>query len=288
MTVAIGVSFDLLGTLLEVYPSAGAQYGIDMKRFLQKKGVHQPNVDLDILERNYFRALRTELRKDRAKWIAEGMGDDKMMPIGGTTEESVSKFWSRVVDETFNDNGAFCNNDEKIMSVLQESRKSPEWNEFLKGVADRFATPEPYRWLPEALPTLTALHEWREKKLVYGIQCAAPAILTNSDCRLLTVISDMVKRDSNKPLIGPLYSADMIGLGKPCPQGIFLAGRASQVTSMQHWIHVGDTEEDCLAAQRAGCHFLPCSPTRGPEWTRLREMLEEVCSIVKGTATVAV
>ncbi|ORC87313.1 uncharacterized protein TM35_000221120 [Trypanosoma theileri] len=287
MAVTIGVSFDLLGSLIAVHPSAGHQYAIDMVKFLEKKGIREPNINIEILDANAFRALKTELTNDRAKWVSQGLGEAKMMPIGGTTEESVLDFWSRVIHRSFDDDGAFCNYDKRVMSVLQESSNSPEWNEFLKSVFERFATPEPYRWLPEALPTLSALEEWRGHKHSRGIKCTPPAILTNADYRFVSVVKEMVKQHSNKPLIGSLFSADRVGVGKPSARGISLASKASGVTSMKHWIHVGDGEEDRLAAERAGCHFLHCSPTKGPEWARLRGMLEEVCGSVDKRVSVA-
>ncbi|ESL07976.1 hypothetical protein TRSC58_04329 [Trypanosoma rangeli SC58] len=287
MTIRVGVSFDLLGTLVDVYPSSGHQYAIDLLHFLAEKGLDSPSTNVDKLEEASSKCLRAELRKDRAMWEAQNLGAAKEMPIGGVTKESVLDFWSRVVDATFTADGSFCNNDETIMAIIHQARNTGEWGEFLKSVVQRFATPEPYNWLPESLPTLKALNQWREAKLSLGIECEPPTVLTNSDYRLVSVIREMVRRDGEEALLGPVLSADTIGVGKPSPRGLELARTMSRVTSGSHWIHVGDTSEDQVAAQRAGCHFVSCLSTKGPVWEELQAKLEEVCNAVQSYSSPA-
>ncbi|RNF01663.1 hypothetical protein TraAM80_06831 [Trypanosoma rangeli] len=287
MTIRVGVSFDLLGTLVDVCPSSGHQYATDLVRFLAVKGLDSPSINVDMLEEASSKCLRAELRKDRAKWETQNLGAAKEMPIGGVTKESVLEFWSRVVDATFTADGSFCNNDETVMAIIQEAHNTAEWEEFLKSVVQRFATPEPYGWLPEALPTLKALKQWRETKLPLGIECDPPTVLTNSDYRLVSVIREMVQRDGEEALLGPVLSADNIGVGKPSPRGLELARTLSRVTSKSHWIHVGDTSEDRVAAERAGCHFVSCLSTKGPVWEELRAKLEEVCNVMQRSSSPA-
>ncbi|KEG13549.1 hypothetical protein DQ04_00941130 [Trypanosoma grayi] len=282
MAVRIGVSLDLLGTLVEVYPSTGYQSAIDMNRFLQKKSLREVPMNVGVLERNFVRAFKTEVSKDRAKWVAQGLGEASEMPIGGLTKESVADLWCRIVNATYDRNGDFCNHDATVMSVIQEVRDTSEWKRFLQGIVDRYATPDPYGWLPEALPTLRWLKQWRETQMPPNIQCDPPAIVTNSDHRSLTMVRAMVERDGDAALLGPVLTADVIGAGKPSPKGILLAAKASGVLSLRHWIHVGDAEEDRVAAERAGCHFCLCSKTQGPVWSELRAKLEEACNSAVG------
>ncbi|RNF24295.1 uncharacterized protein Tco025E_02584 [Trypanosoma conorhini] len=280
MTVRVGVSFDLLGTLVEVYPSSGHQYAVDIRRFLSKKGVEFPPIDVEKMEEASTKCLKEELQRDRAMWEAQKLGAGKEMPIGGLTKASVFDFWGRVVDATLASDGDSYNNDEKVMAIIRQARNTPEWTEFLEDVVQRFATPEPYGWLPEALPTLKALKQWRETQLPLGVACDPPTVITNADYRLVDMIREMVKRDGEDALIGPVLTADTIGVGKPSPRGLELARTKSGVTSARHWIHMGDTTADRVAAERAGCHFLSCSSKRGPVWEELRQKLEEICGSI--------
>ncbi|KAF8279503.1 hypothetical protein BCY84_18228 [Trypanosoma cruzi cruzi] len=287
MTIRVGVSFDLLGTLVDVHRSSGYQYAIDFCRFVEKKGFDSPPVNVDVLEENSKKSLKAEIAKDRAEWTAKNQGVAEEMPFGGVTKESVVKFWCRVVNSTYDREGAFCGHDPKTISIMQQARNSSEWDDFIVSVVQRFATPEPYSWLPETLPTLYSLKRWRELQLPLGIQCDPPRVLTNADYRLVSVVREMVQREGDEELLGPVFSADVVGVGKPSPCGIEVARKAACVPSASQWIHVGDGEADRVAAERAGCHFLPCLQTKGVVWEELREKLEQVCRLAQEAAPCA-
>ncbi|CBH18629.1 hypothetical protein, conserved [Trypanosoma brucei gambiense DAL972] len=273
----VGVSFDLVGTLLAVRRSAGYQYGCDLLRFLARKGLQFPAMDERDLEASFKRSMKSEISKSRKVWMENGLGDGEEMPLGGVAPEEVLSFWYRVVDGTFDREGNFCHQDEAMMSAVEEVRQGEDWREFIENTLRRFSTAEPYCWLPEALPTLRALKQWRENDVPPGVYCDPPTLVSNTDSRLVAVIGEMLKDQGETDLLGELFFADAVGAAKPSPQGIIASCKKCGVTSMRHWIHIGDEDEDRVAAARAGCNFLLCSPTKGPVWSELLAKLQEIC-----------
>ncbi|KAG8341007.1 hypothetical protein TRVL_08163 [Trypanosoma vivax] len=280
MSIRVGFSFDLLGTLIAVHRSPGYQYSLDILRFLERKGLRSPPINVTELDKNFRRSMKAEVAKDREVWVAKGFVEDEM-PIGGVTADGTHEIWYRIVDGVFDADGAFCNHDESVLSIVREARQRGEWRYFVENTLQRFSTPEPYSWLPEALPTLRALQRWREDQRSLGVMSEPPAVVSNSDVRLMTAVRLMVEREGDSALLGRLFSADVIGAGKPSPKGISTASNACGVTSMERWIHVGDSNEDKLAAERAGCHFLRCSRAMGVCWSDLHSKLQEVCGSTK-------
>nr|CCD15785.1 unnamed protein product [Trypanosoma congolense IL3000] len=278
MNVRIGVSFDLLGTLIVVRRSPGYQYCTYFRSYLERKGLQLPTVDEPKLNASFKRSIKSEMEKCRKLWVEKGLGEPKEAPLSGVEPGEVFAFWCSVVDGTLGNDSDYYFDDKEIKSVIQEARKNGEWKDFIEDVVERFSTPEPYEWLPKTVNTLRALQQWRQQQLSHGVLCAIPTVVSNSDSRLAHAISAMLQQEeAGERLVGGLFFADTVGVAKPSPRGIMLACESCGVTSVKYWVHVGDDEEDREAAERAGCHFIRCSSTEGPDWGGLQAKLQELC-----------
>ncbi|KAH8605129.1 hypothetical protein ERJ75_001644300 [Trypanosoma vivax] len=91
MSIRVGFSFDLLGTLIAVHRSPGYQYSLDILRFLERKGLRSPPINVTELDKNFRRSMKAEVAKDREVWVAKGFVEDEM-PIGGVTADGLVRY----------------------------------------------------------------------------------------------------------------------------------------------------------------------------------------------------
>lgn len=74
---------------------------------------------------------------------------------------------------------------------------------------------------------------------------------------------DALQRFNRTDFFEIVVTRDDVEKGKPDPEGLLLACEALQVTKA---IYIGDNPDDALAAQSAGCLFIPVSPATKIEW----------------------
>ncbi|KPI86207.1 hypothetical protein ABL78_4720 [Leptomonas seymouri] len=311
-TIPFTVSFDALATLIQITSGVGYQYRAAFSSFLQQHGIDLdavcPNATCEELDVMSMKALREEIKADRATWTTTD--NPKEQPIGGDSDETVLKFWGNVLTRTFQSpslyEGAPPDVVAKVTSLLTVDTES--LRQFKRYVVfDLFQSTKTQSWLPEGLRTLQSLREWNQKRVVESqssqqdtanklssapmlVLAAPPFVVSNMDPRVRTVFAQLGAFESGEdgmpPLLSRVIVARDMGLAKPSPLGLLTgvrdiaeARRADGIpgeVEMRYHIHVGDAEADRIACERAGCVYLKCDETIGATWEQLRSKLEEM------------
>lgn len=260
-------------------------------------------------------AIRAEMKAERAAWTATD-NPKEMPTGGSTDEELEHFWravFSRTFQNPTLYEGAAPAVVERILSLWTNEAAATQ--QFIHHVVfDRFGSTEAHSWLPAGLRTLQSLRAWNqaraqeaqralaasaaatsgassvassEAKLVLA---APPFVVSNMDPRVRTVFDELGALNpgahGEPPLLSRIIVARDVGFAKPSPIGLLagvrdvaLAYRAQGkpgAVEMCHHVHVGDTEADRIACERAGCVYVACDPKVGVTWEQLRMALAKL------------
>ncbi|KAL7699790.1 hypothetical protein NQL31_008094 [Lotmaria passim] len=249
------VSFDALGTLIQVTDGVGCQYRAAFATFLRQFGIDFeatfPNASCERVEEIALKAIRAEMAAERASWTATS--NPKEMPSGGSTEAEVEQFWGKVFARVFQNpslyQGAPPATVQRIMSLWTAEAESMRRFEHYV-VFDLFASTKTQSWLPEGLRTLQSLRTWNQQRLQQHVRSsqdtasaslsssssssmlvlvAPPFVVSNMDPRVRAVFDQLGAftpgEQNEPPLLSRVIAASDIGLAKPSPQGLLTGVR---------------------------------------------------------------
>lgn len=294
----IAISFDALGTLIEVKGGVGFQYHRLYKRFLLNNGVFMEvalsSATPELIDELAAAVIREEVAKDRAVWhVSYPNHSPKEMPIGGMTDDTLCDFWQRVLDRVYRHPRLLEGATEGVIGRLDELWSNEElwyrWKADL--IIAEFGSSRTYQWLYEGRQTLLRLEEWRlrQEKMrttlpdVHGTTSTLymntpPCVVSNMDPRLRRIFQDLgaLEGSGSPRLLHEVWTARDLGYAKPSAVGLRRCAEAGGVTDMRYLIHVGDADVDAEACEMIGCRYLRCDMRTGVVWKQLADAIKEL------------
>ncbi|GET91583.1 hypothetical protein, conserved [Leishmania tarentolae] len=263
--VPITVSFDALGTLIQIRHGLGYQYRSSYASFLLDHGVDLdascPTFTCEAVQALALKAIHAEVRADRAAWTRSS--NPKEMPIGGDTDEELRSFWTRALRQTYTCPTLYEGAPADVVQRVQElwNTNESEVRRFEDYVLfDQFSSTKAYSWYPEGLRTLQCLRQWNQEQMsraegavrsglaettpMSNLGLSAPAasaaspvlflaappfVVSNMDPRVrrvFTQLGALEAGDRNEPpLLSRIISPQDVGYAKPSPVGILTGVR---------------------------------------------------------------
>ncbi|KAG5494796.1 hypothetical protein JIQ42_02411 [Leishmania sp. Namibia] len=277
--VPVTVSFDALGTLIQITHGLGYQYRSSYAAFLKNYGVDLdascPNATCALMQELALKAIHDRVRADRATWTRST--DPREMPIGGDTDEDLRSFWSCVLRQTYSCPALYKGAASDVVQRVEAlwANRHSEVRRFEEYVLfDQFGSTKAYSWHPRALHALRCLREWnRQQKSCFEsatrsasaattpvaalsfapsvtttsatafFLAAPPFVVSNMDPRIRGVFTLLGAFEpgarDEPPLLSRVISAQDVGYAKPSPIGILTGVR-----------HIADSHR--AACQRNG------------------------------------